>query len=45
MFLWNLNLAAIWGPKDPVSAYSLLRPDESYRPAYVGLRLAEPLGQ
>jgi hypothetical protein len=44
MFLWNLNLAAIWGPKDPVSAYSLLRPDESYRPAYVGLRLAEPLG-
>jgi hypothetical protein len=45
MFLWNLNLATIWGPDDSVSAYSLLRPDESYRPAYVGLRLAEPLGQ
>ncbi len=45
MFLWNLNLATIWGPKDPVSAYSLLRPDKSYRPAYVGLRLAEPLGR
>ena len=45
MFLWNLNLAAIWGPGDPVSAYSLLRPDGSYRPAYIGLRLAEPLGQ
>jgi hypothetical protein len=45
MFLWNLNLATIWGPDDSVSAYSLLRPDRSYRPAYIGLRLAEPLGQ
>jgi hypothetical protein len=43
MFLWNLNLATIWGPDVPVSAYSLLRPDGSYRPAYVALRLAEPL--
>ena len=43
MFLWNLNLATIWGAGDPVSAYSLLRPDGSYRPAYVALRLAEPL--
>jgi len=42
MFLWNLNLATIWGAGDPVSAYSLLRPDGSYRPAYVALRLAEP---
>lgn len=44
MFLWNLNLAAIWGSGSPVSAYSLLRPDGSYRPAYIALRLAEPLG-
>ena len=42
MFLWNLNLAAIWGSGNPVSAYSLLRPDGSYRPAYIALRLAEP---
>ena len=42
MFLWNLNLAAIWGPGNPTSAYSLLRPDGSYRPAYIALRLAEP---
>jgi len=43
MFLWNLNLAAIWGADSPFSAYSLLRPDGSYRPAYIALRLAEPL--
>jgi len=43
MFLWNLNLATTWGPGNPVSAYSLLRPDGSYRPAYIALRLAEPL--
>ncbi len=43
MFLWNLNLATIWGDGDPASAYSLLRPDGSYRPAYVALRQAEPL--
>lgn len=45
MFLWNLNLATIWGPDNTFSAYSLLRPDGSYRPAYIALRLAEPLGQ
>lgn len=44
MFLWNLNLATTWGPADSVIAYSLLRPDGSYRPAYIALRLAEPLG-
>ncbi len=43
MFLWNLNLATIWGSGDPTSAYSLLRPDGAYRPAYIALRLAQPL--
>ena len=43
MFLWNLNLAVIWGADSSFSAYSLLRPDGSYRPAYIALRLAEPL--
>lgn len=43
MFLWNLNLALIWGSENAFSAYSLLRPDGSYRPAYVALRLAQPL--
>lgn len=43
MFLWNLNLAVIWGPDNAFSAYSLLRPDGSYRPAYIALRLAESL--
>jgi hypothetical protein len=42
MFLWNLNLAVIWGEDNAFSAYSLLRPDGSYRPAYVALRLAKP---
>jgi polysaccharide biosynthesis protein PslG len=42
MFLWNLNLATIWGSSSSFSAYSLLRPDGSYRPAYIALRLAEP---
>lgn len=41
MFLWNLNLAVIWGPDNAFSAYSLLRPDGSLRPAYVALRAAE----
>jgi hypothetical protein len=41
MFLWNLNLAVIWGEDNAFSAYSLLRPDGSYRPAYVALRLAD----
>ena len=43
MFLWNLNLATIWGPGNAFSAYSLLRPDGSYRPSYIVLRLAQPL--
>jgi hypothetical protein len=43
MFLWNLELATVWGPSDPISAYSLLRPDGNYRPAYIALRLAELL--
>jgi hypothetical protein len=42
MILWNLNIATIWGKDRPESAYSLLRPDGSYRPAYLRLRLAEP---
>jgi hypothetical protein len=43
MFLWNLNLAPIWGSGNPVSAYSILRPDASFRPAYWDLRWAVPL--
>lgn len=43
MFLWNLNLAVIWGPESSFSAYSLLRPDGSFRPSYIALRLAQPL--
>ncbi len=42
MILWNLNISTIWGAERPESAYSLLRPDGSYRPAYITLRLAEP---
>ncbi len=42
MILWNLNIATIWGGERPESAYSLLRPDGSYRPAYIALRVAEP---
>jgi hypothetical protein len=43
MFLWNLNLSVIWGSDSAFSAYSLLRPDGSYRPSYVALRLVGPL--
>jgi hypothetical protein len=43
MFLWNLNEATLWGSGNPTSAYSLLRPDGSYRKSYIALRLAEPL--
>jgi hypothetical protein len=43
MFLWNLNEAPIWGPGNPTSAYSILRPDGAYRKSYIALRLAEPL--
>jgi len=42
MILWNLNIATIWGESRPQSAYSLLRPDGSYRPAYIAVRIAEP---
>jgi hypothetical protein len=42
MFLWNLNISTIWGGERPESAYSLLRPDGRYRPAYIALRLAGP---
>jgi hypothetical protein len=42
MILWNLNIATIWGEERPQSAYSLLRPDGSYRPAYIAVRVAEP---
>jgi hypothetical protein len=42
MILWNLNIATIWGSDRPESAYSLLRPDGSYRPAYIAVRVAEP---
>jgi hypothetical protein len=45
MFLWNLNLAHIWGADNTFSAYSLVRPDGSLRPAYVALRLAKPLDE
>jgi hypothetical protein len=42
VILWNLNIATIWGAERPESAYSLLRPDGSYRPAYIAVRVAEP---
>ena len=42
VILWNLNIAPIWGAQRPESAYSLLRPDASYRPAYIAVRIAEP---
>jgi hypothetical protein len=42
MILWNLNISTIWGKDRPESAYSLLRPDASYRPAFIAVRLAEP---
>jgi hypothetical protein len=42
MILWNLNVAMIWGADRPESAYSLLRPDGDYRPAWLALRIAEP---
>jgi len=42
MFVWNLNLATIYGNSRPEAAYSLLRPDGDLRPAYIALRLAGP---
>jgi hypothetical protein len=44
MMLWNLNIATIWGSERPESAYSVLRPDASYRPVYLAVRLAQPQG-
>jgi polysaccharide biosynthesis protein PslG len=38
MIIWNLNIAPLLGPKRPESAYGLLRPDGSRRPAYKQLR-------
>ncbi|HEY4688482.1 MAG TPA: cellulase family glycosylhydrolase [Anaerolineae bacterium] len=38
MFVWNLNVAWLLGPGNPQSAYSLVRPDGSLRPAYLHLR-------
>lgn len=40
VILWNLNISTIWGNERAQSAYSLLRPDGSYRPAYIAVRLA-----
>ena len=42
MILWNLNIATIWGGQRPESAYSLFRPDGSFRPAWLAVRVAEP---
>lgn len=42
MILWNLNVAVIYGSDRPESAYSLLRPDGSYRPAYLAVRFTAP---
>ena len=38
MIIWNLNEAWLFGPDRPKSAYSLIRPDGSLRPAYKQLR-------
>jgi hypothetical protein len=38
MMIWNLNVAPLFGPERPESAYSLIRPDASRRPAYTDLR-------
>jgi len=43
MFLWNLNMSTTWGSDHPHAPYSLFRPNGAYRPAYIELRLAEPL--
>jgi len=42
MILWNLNIAVVYGNGRPESAYSLLRPDGSYRPVYLAVRFAAP---
>lgn len=38
LFVWNLNIAPLQGAANPQSAYGLIRPDGSLRPAYVQLR-------
>jgi hypothetical protein len=38
MMIWNLNIAPLLGAERSESAYSLLRPDGSKRPAYQQLR-------
>ncbi len=40
LIIWNLNIAPIFGPDQSESAYSLLRPDGSLRPAYRQVRSA-----
>jgi hypothetical protein len=42
VILWNLNISTIYGNARPESAYSILRPDSSFRRAYLALRLAGP---
>ena len=38
MIVWNLNIAPLLGPERSESAYGLVRPDGSQRPAYRALR-------
>jgi len=38
MFVWNLDVARLLGASNPQSAYSLIRPDGSSRPAFARLR-------
>jgi hypothetical protein len=38
LIIWNLNIAPLLGADRSESAYSLLRPDGSPRPAYQRLR-------
>ena len=40
LIIWNLNIAPLLGPERSESAYGLLRPDGSKRPAYQQLRRA-----
>jgi hypothetical protein len=41
LIIWNINIAPLLGAERSESAYSLLRPDGSERPAYQQLRGAE----
>ena len=40
MMIWNLNIAPLLGADQSESAYGLIRPDGSLRPAYLALRSA-----